>query len=179
MLATLRARQVALPIHTYTHTILYIYIYICVCVWYIYIYGCALCPPFFPVSYLPFASKLLEKVVAAGLAENLTTYNLKGPFQSAYRPHHSVESAIIRVQSDILQAMDSQRVVVLVMLVSGVRHHWPSGVAANASPVTWVSAEMGSVGFRATLLAGHNLSPSTALDPGCGFRVLVSLRAQS
>ena len=43
-------------------------------------------------------------------------YDLEEPFRSAYRPHHSVESAIIRVQSDILQAMDCQRVIVLVML---------------------------------------------------------------
>ena len=69
-----------------------------------------------PISNLPFASKLLEKVIAARLAEHLTMYDLEEPFQSAYRPHHSVESAIIRVQSDILQAMDCQRVVVLVML---------------------------------------------------------------
>ena len=61
-----------------------------------------------PVSNLPFASKLLEKVVAARLVEHLSTYDLEEPFQSAYRPHNSVESAIIRVQSDILQAMDSQ-----------------------------------------------------------------------
>ena len=69
-----------------------------------------------PISNLPFASKLLEKVIAARLAEHLTMYDLEEPFQSAYRPHHSMESAIIRVQSDILQAMDCQRVVVLVML---------------------------------------------------------------
>ena len=69
-----------------------------------------------PVSNLPFASKLLEKVVAARLAEHLTTYDLEEPFQSTYWPHHRVASAISRVQSDILQAMDSQRVVVLVML---------------------------------------------------------------
>ena len=55
-------------------------------------------------------------MVAARLAEHLTTYDLEEPFQSAYWPHHSMESAIIRVQSDILQAMDSQRVIVLVML---------------------------------------------------------------
>ncbi len=69
-----------------------------------------------PVSNLPFVSKLLEKVVATRLSEHMDTHALHEPFQSAYKPHHSVESALIRVQSDILQAMDNQRVVVLVML---------------------------------------------------------------
>ena len=58
----------------------------------------------------------MEKVVAARLSEHSNTYGLPKPFQSAYRPHHSVESALIRVQSDILQAMDRQHIVVLVML---------------------------------------------------------------
>ena len=74
------------------------------------------------------------------------------PFQSAYRPHHSVESAIIRVQSDILQAMDSQRVVVLVMLdLSAASDTIDHQVLLQPSLVTWVSAELCSVGFRATL----------------------------
>ena len=69
-----------------------------------------------PVSNLPFVFKLLEKVVAARLSQHLKTYGLEEPFQSAYRPHHSVETALIRVQSDTLQAVDRQHVVVLVML---------------------------------------------------------------
>lgn len=69
-----------------------------------------------PVSNLPFVSKLLERVVAARLSEHMDKHGLHEPFQSAYKPNHSVESALIRVQSDILQAMDKQHVVVLVML---------------------------------------------------------------
>ena len=37
-------------------------------------------------------------------------------FQSAYKKYHSTETALIRVQSDILQAMDNHRGVVLVLL---------------------------------------------------------------
>ena len=69
-----------------------------------------------PVSNLPFVSKLLERVVAGRLSKHMDTHALHEPFQSAYKPHHSVESALVRVHSDILQAMDRQRVVVLVLL---------------------------------------------------------------
>ena len=69
-----------------------------------------------PVSNLPFVSKLLERVVAGRLSKHMDTHALLESFQSAYKPHHNVESALIRVHSDILQAMDRQRVVVLVLL---------------------------------------------------------------
>ena len=70
------------------------------------------------VSNLPFVSKLLERVVAGRLSKHMDTHALHEPFQSTYKPHHShsIESAFIRVHSDILQAMDRQRVVVLVLL---------------------------------------------------------------
>ena len=81
-----------------------------------------------PVSNLPFASKLLERVVAARLSEHMDTHALHGPFQSAYKPHHSVESALIRVHSDTLQGMDGQRLVELVLfdLLAGFDtiDHW-------------------------------------------------------
>ena len=69
-----------------------------------------------PVSNLPFASKLLKRVVVARLSEHMDTHKLHESFQSAYKPNHSVESALIRVHSDILQAMDRQRIVVLILL---------------------------------------------------------------
>ncbi len=37
-------------------------------------------------------------------------------FQSAYRPKHSTETALLRVQDDILRAMDDGKVGVLVLL---------------------------------------------------------------
>ena len=38
------------------------------------------------------------------------------PLQSAYRPHHSTETALLRVKTDILKAMDNQEVTCLVLL---------------------------------------------------------------
>ena len=42
--------------------------------------------------------------------------NLYEPYQSAYRKSHSVETALIRVQNDILQALDKKQCVILVLL---------------------------------------------------------------
>ena len=42
--------------------------------------------------------------------------HLHEPFQSAYRVNHSTETALLKVQNDILQALDSQQVAVLVLL---------------------------------------------------------------
>ena len=69
-----------------------------------------------PVSNLPFVSKIIEKVVDARLEEHLRENDLHEPLQSAYRKHHSIETALIKIQSDILQALDSGRVAALVLL---------------------------------------------------------------
>ena len=42
--------------------------------------------------------------------------SLLDPFQSAYRPKHSVESALIRVKNDIMFALNSDRVILMVLL---------------------------------------------------------------
>ena len=46
----------------------------------------------------------------------MTTHNLHLPFQSAYKKYHSVETAILRVQSDILKSIDDKQCVLLVLL---------------------------------------------------------------
>jgi hypothetical protein len=69
-----------------------------------------------PVSNLPFVSKILEKVVAKQLESHLDANRLHDDFQSAYRPRHSTETALLRVYQDIAAALDSNSCVVLVML---------------------------------------------------------------
>jgi hypothetical protein len=69
-----------------------------------------------PVSNLSFTSKLVEKAVAAQLSQHLTTNNLQEVMQSAYRPCHSVETALLRIHDDILRAMDSKQGVFLILL---------------------------------------------------------------
>jgi hypothetical protein len=69
-----------------------------------------------PVSNLPFVSKVVERVVSKQLTNYLQSNCLYPVFQSAYRQCHSVETALLRVQNDILQALDNQQGVILVLL---------------------------------------------------------------
>ena len=69
-----------------------------------------------PVSNLSFISKILEKVVAKRLRSHKTSESLYEPFQSAYHAGHSTETAVVRVQNDILEAIDGGKCVFLVLL---------------------------------------------------------------
>jgi hypothetical protein len=71
---------------------------------------------FRPVSNLCFVSKLLEKLVLNQLQKHLDVNNLWPVFQSAYRCHHSTETALIRVLNDLLSSNDSNLVSVLTLL---------------------------------------------------------------
>ncbi len=55
-------------------------------------------------------------MVAERLSDHLAVNDLCEPFQSAYRCHHSTETALIRVYNDIMRALDGGKVGVLVML---------------------------------------------------------------
>jgi len=71
---------------------------------------------FRPVSNLSFISKVLEKVVLQQLDCHLSCYDLYAKMQSAYRKFHSTETALLRVHSDIITAIDQRKQVVLVLL---------------------------------------------------------------
>ena len=71
---------------------------------------------FRPISNLKVLSKIIEKSVALQVNKNLMNNNLHGAFQSAYKTHHSTETVMVKVQDDILHAIDSNRAVVLLML---------------------------------------------------------------
>ena len=71
-----------------------------------------------PVTNLTFISKVTEKVVASRLNHHLMVNNLQEPFQSesAYRMNHSTETAMLRVQNDIVRALGDSNVVPLVLI---------------------------------------------------------------
>ena len=69
-----------------------------------------------PISKLPFLSKILEKVVLHKLLAHLQENNLCNPFQSAYRTGHNTETALLRVVNDLLNAMDEDKISVLLLL---------------------------------------------------------------
>ena len=69
-----------------------------------------------PVSNLSFLSKLIERILCVQLVNHLDKNGLYEVFQSAYRQLHSTETALLRVQNDILQAVDSRGGAILVLL---------------------------------------------------------------
>ena len=69
-----------------------------------------------PMSYFPYISKIVEKVVAARLQKHLQDNQLYEPMQSAYRQAHSTETALVRVTNDLSCAQDKQQAVILVLL---------------------------------------------------------------
>ena len=69
-----------------------------------------------PVSTLPFVSKTLEKVAGKRLGKHKEKNNLNEKLQSAYREGHSTETALIRIQHDLLTAIDQKKCVFLVLL---------------------------------------------------------------
>ena len=73
-------------------------------------------PSFRPVSNLPFIPKLTEKASVYQLSDHMNKVRPLPSGQSAYRPFHSTETALLKVQSDILLNMDDQKVTLLVML---------------------------------------------------------------
>ena len=71
---------------------------------------------FRPVSNLPFISKVVEK---AALQQLLVHCEKNAPlpkFQSGFRKYHSTETALLKVQNDILMSMDNKEVTLLVLL---------------------------------------------------------------
>ena len=69
-----------------------------------------------PVSNLSFLSKVLEKVILKQLFEYLNTHSLLSPNQSAYRPSHSTETALLKVTNDIRTALDKGDITFLTLL---------------------------------------------------------------
>jgi Reverse transcriptase (RNA-dependent DNA polymerase) len=69
-----------------------------------------------PISNLSVLSKLLERLVARQLIDYLAASNLLPDRQSAYRAHHSTETAVLKVLSDILRAVDSGDLALLTLL---------------------------------------------------------------
>ena len=73
-----------------------------------------------PISNVSVVSKLLERLVAKRMLSYLTSYltssGLMPSLQSAYRVHHSTETAVLRVMADILQALDRRDFATLAFL---------------------------------------------------------------
>ena len=71
---------------------------------------------FRPISNLKVVSKLVEKAVDIQLTDHVMAHHLDETFQSAYKNFHSTETALVRVQNDILCAIDNNESVILLLL---------------------------------------------------------------
>ena len=69
-----------------------------------------------PVSNLNFVSKIIEKVIANRIRSHLERNDLSNQYQSAYKKFHSTETALLKVENDIIFNMDEGRVTALTLL---------------------------------------------------------------
>ena len=69
-----------------------------------------------PVSNLSYISKLAECVMAAQLVTHIERHGMMEAHQSAYHSSHSTETALLKVKTNIIQALDNQEVACLILL---------------------------------------------------------------
>jgi Reverse transcriptase (RNA-dependent DNA polymerase) len=69
-----------------------------------------------PIFNLSIVSKLLERLVSRQLVAYHTDNGIFPDLQSAYRANHSTEIAVVKVLSDILTALNSGNLAVLMLL---------------------------------------------------------------
>ena len=62
-----------------------------------------------PVSNLEFMGKIIEQAVTSQLTQHISENSLLEPMQSAYRSGHRTETALLRVRTDLLQAIDHKK----------------------------------------------------------------------
>ena len=68
------------------------------------------------VSNLPHLSKILESIVYRQLIGHLEEFKLLPDVQSAYRHGHSIETAVLKVYSDLIDAISNGKLALLSLL---------------------------------------------------------------
>ena len=68
------------------------------------------------MSNLSFISKILEKNVSSRLLDHIESNNIEELLQSAYKRHHGTETALLKIQSDLLLTMDDHKASLVVFL---------------------------------------------------------------
>ena len=68
------------------------------------------------MSGLSFLSKLVERVVAKQLTSHITNNKLDNPHQSAYKPGHSTEPALLSIKNKVHLSLACGKPTALVLL---------------------------------------------------------------
>ena len=71
---------------------------------------------FHPIRNLAFLSKVIEHAAACQMRNYLIANDLYSSLQSAYCAFHSTETALLRVQNDLLRTIDQKKEAVMVLL---------------------------------------------------------------
>jgi hypothetical protein len=69
-----------------------------------------------PISNLNTISKIIERLCLARLTPHIAATGHFNPLQSAYRKHHSTETALLKILDDLYRIIDDRRSAVLVGL---------------------------------------------------------------
>ena len=127
-----------------------------------------------PVSALSFISKVIEKIVASRLCHHMQSHNLYEMKQSAYRKGHSTETALLRIQNDLLNEADKNRASCLVLLdlsaaFDTIDHNilltrLADNVGLCGVPLKWFASYL--TGRKQTIKAGSATSNATYLTCG-------------
>ena len=111
---------------------------------------------FRPISNLSVVSKLIKRLVAKRLINYLTTNGMPSMFQSAYSSHHSVGTAVAKVLSDILLALDEGGLACLALLgVSAAFYTVDHEVPLQRLHITYGVNSVAHDWFRSYLIGRH------------------------
>jgi hypothetical protein len=69
-----------------------------------------------PVSSFPTIVKIIEIIIAKQISNHLVKNTFYDPYQSAYRPNHSCETAILSILNDLYCAADRKMISLLALL---------------------------------------------------------------
>ena len=61
-------------------------------------------------------SKILERIVFKKIINYLVVNNILDPHHSAFKKHHSTETALIYAQNDLLTTLDDNKCIQMVLL---------------------------------------------------------------
>jgi len=96
-----------------------------------------------PISNLPFLSKILEKVVSAQLCSFLQDNDIYEKIQSGFRPHHSIETVLVKITNDLLLASDQDYTGVQGHALSWFRSYLSDFVCLNGEKSKITSVDYG------------------------------------